>query len=121
MSESVYGVTSDTVSGVTVIQVHGALKLGEATLDELRRRCCELAKRDLVQLVLDLQGVPAIDSTGIGVIMQAYTSSRNRGGQCKLMNLARMPEEVLRVVGVLKLFEVYHDLKTALASFDCAA
>lgn len=133
MSENIQGVTVETVSGVTVFKVHGALKLGEAALDELRRRCCELGLRDINRLVLDLEHVPAIDSSGLGVLMHAYTSMHNRGGHCKLLSLAHTPAEVLRVVGLLRVFEVYHDRNTALASFgpsrqqaaagnpDCAA
>jgi len=119
MSDSVQGVTVETVSGVTVLKVQGAIKLGEPALDELRRRCCELgARHDVERLVLDLEHVPAIDSSGIGVLMQAYTSMHNRGGHCKLLSLASTPAEVLRVVGLLRVFEVYQDRNTVLASFD---
>ena len=110
--------TSETVSGVTIFKVRGALKLGDSTLDELRRCCCELRSRDITRLVLDLEHVPAIDSSGIGVLLQAYTSLRNRGGQCKLLKVARTPAAVLRVVGLLSVFEVYQDRNALLASFD---
>lgn len=133
MSESVQGVTVETVSGVTVFKVHGALKLGEAALDELRRRCSELGPRAIERLVVDLAQVPAIDSSGLGVLMHAYMSMHKRGGRCKLLGLAQRPAEVLRVVGLMRVFEVYHDRNAALASFgpslqqaatsdpDCAA
>jgi anti-sigma B factor antagonist len=120
MSDSTH-LTVETVSGVTIFKVRGALKLGEDTLDELRGRCCELRARDITRLVLDLEHVPAIDSTGIGVLLQAYTSLHNRGGQCKLLNLARTPAEVLRIVGLLRVFEVYHDRNAVLGSFERAA
>ena len=118
MSEGLHSVTVETVSGVTIFKVRGALKLGETVLDELRGRCCELGTRNINRLVLDLEHVPAIDSSGIGVLLQAYTSLRNRGGHCKLLNLARIPAEVLRVVSLLSVFEVYHDLNAVLASFE---
>jgi len=133
MSENIQGVTVETVRGVTVFKVHGALKLGETALDELRRRCCELGSCQVERLVLDLEQVRAIDSSGIGVLMHAYTSVHNRGGKCKLLSLGHTPAEVLRVVGLLRVFEVYHDRNAALASFgptnqqvatgnpDCAA
>jgi len=118
MSNSSHGVTVETVSGVTIFKVHGALKLGEPALDELRGRCCELASHAVDRLVLDLEQVSYIDSSGIGVLMHAYTSMHNRGGQCKLLNLGPTPAEVLRVVHLLGLFEVYHDCNAALASFE---
>jgi len=118
MSQSTHGVTVETVSGVTVFKVQGPLKLGEPVLDELRGRCCELRARGILSLVLDLERVPALDSTGIGVLLQAYTSLRDRGGCCKLLHPARHPTEVLRVVGLLSVFEVYHDRNAVLASFE---
>jgi anti-sigma B factor antagonist len=121
MPDSAHGVTVETVAGVTVFKVRGALKLGEPVLDELRGRCCELGAREIDRLVLDLENVPAIDSSGIGVLLQAYTTLRNRGGHCKLLNLARAPAEVLRVVGLLSVFEVYRERNAALASFERAA
>ena len=110
--------TLETVSGVTVFKVEGSLKLGDPVLDELRGRCCELGVRDILCLVLDLEHVPALDSSGIGVLLQAYTVLRNRGGCCKLLNLGRIPAEMLRVVGLLNVFEVYQDRNAVLASFD---
>ena len=117
MSGSIHSITVETVSGVTFFKVHGALRMGDAALDELRGRCCELGARAVDRLVLDLEHVPAIDSSGIGVLLHAYTSLRNRGGNCKLLKLARTPAEVLRVVGLLAVFEVYDDRDQVLASF----
>jgi len=118
MGYSSHGVTVETVGGVTIFKPHGPLKLGEPALDELRGRCCELAARSIDRLVLDLEEVPFIDSTGIGVLMHAYTSMHNRAGRCKLLHLGQTPAEVLRVVHLLDLFEVYHDRNAVLASFE---
>ena len=118
MTENAHSVTVETVSGVTIFKARGALKLGEPVLDELRRRCCDLGARGIDRLVLDLEHVSAIDSSGIGVLLQAYTSLRNRGGHCKLLKLAPRLAEVLRVVGLLAVFEVYDDRNAVLASFE---
>jgi anti-anti-sigma factor len=121
MTQNMDGVMVETVTGVTIFKVRGALKMGEPALDELRRRCPELGIRDIHCLVLDLEHVPAIDSSGIAVLVQAYTALRDRGGHCKLLHLADIPAEVLRIVGLLGVFEVYHDRNAVLASFGRAA
>ena len=121
MSDSRQGVTVETVSGVTIFKVEGSLKLGEPVLDELRGRCCELGAHDIRWLVLDLEHVPALDMSGVGVLLQAYASLHDRGGRCKLLKLGRMPAEVMRVVGLLSVFEVHHDRSAVLASFERAA
>lgn len=121
MANGIHGVSVESAGGITIITVRGALKLGDPSLDELRRRCCELPARGINKVVLDLGAVPVIDSAAIGILMQAYTSLHGKGGSCKLLNLQRIPAEVLRTVGVLRVFEVYGDRGAALDSFDRVA
>lgn len=112
------GVSVETVSGVAVVKVHGPLKLGYPALDELRRHCCELGNRNVLRVLLDLEDVPSIDSSGIGVLLHGYTSMRNRGGECKLLKPGRLPLQILELVGLVKIFGVFHDRDQALASFQ---
>ena len=106
-----------TVRGVTVIRVHGPLTLGHSALDQLRALCAELCQRDSLDVVLDLGGMTAIDSSGIGTLLHGYAAARERGGTCKLVNVGRFPREVLELVGLMQVFETYNDEGEALASF----
>jgi anti-anti-sigma factor len=106
-----------SLSDVAVITVHGSLKLGETTLDELRRYCCDLGRSQVRKAVLDLGDVPVLDSTGIGVLLHGYVSMKNHGGECRLVRPRKLVLEVLRVVGLLNVFRVCSTLEEALDSF----
>jgi len=106
------------MQGVHVIKVRGKLALGCPPLLELRERLVELAEHGEFNWLLDLQEVNMLDSSGVGLLAQTMTSARNRQGACKLLNLQKFPMQVLKMVSLLALFEVYDDLHTALESFS---
>ena len=106
------------VQGVQVVKVRGKLALGCAPLTELRDRLAELSSHGEFNWLLDLQEVQMLDSSGVGVLAQTMTSARNGQGACKLLHLQKFPAQVLKMVGLLSLFEVHDDLDVAVASFS---
>ncbi len=103
-------------SGVHLIQLRGDLKLGDA-VDGFRETVDELLRGGENRFLIDLQQVPMVDSSGIGVLVRTLTSAKQRGGSLKLLNPSRLALQTLKIVGLLNLFEVFDDENQALASF----
>jgi anti-sigma B factor antagonist len=110
-------VTVKPVGDITLVTVRGPLKLGHPPLDELKDTFRHLADSGQVDVVVDLSGMPAFDSTGIGVLVLGYTSMRRRSGTVKLCTLAKLARQMLKTVGLLAVFEVFETREQALASF----
>ncbi len=111
-------VTASTVPGATIIAVNGPLKLGHAALDELHRYCCAPASPGEPLVVLNMEKVPGIDSSGIGVLLQGHTTVRNRGGTCVLLRPNSVVREVLEIVGLTRIFRIAETLPEALHRAD---
>lgn len=82
----------------------------------------QTAIRDLVaegrpHVLLDLQGVTWISSTGLGILIGGHTSLRRAGGSLKIVNLTERVESLFAVTKLNLVFEVYSDEVTALRSF----
>ena len=60
-----------------------------------------------VQLILDLEAMPVIDSSGIGAVVNALRRSKQAGGDTKLVNPSPFAEKTFKMVGILKLFGVF--------------
>jgi anti-sigma B factor antagonist len=103
-------------SGVHLIQLKGDLKLGDA-VDGFRQTVDELLQGGENRFLVDLQQVPMVDSSGIGVLVRTLTSAKQRGGSLKLLNPSRFALQTLKIVGLLNLFEVFNDENQALTSF----
>ncbi len=101
---------------VQLIQLRGALRMGPG-VDGLRQTMEEALRNGDTRLVLSLSEVPMIDSSGIGLVVRFLASTKQRGGNIKLVQPSKFAVQTLRLVGVLKLFEVFDNDDAAVESF----
>ena len=106
------------VTGVDVIKIRGKLALGEPTIHDLRSRLAELVEHRRYRWLIDMEEVAFLDSSGVGILVQAMTSSRNRQGDCRLARVQNFPLQVLKLVSLLKLFQVFDDVEAGVESFS---
>jgi len=112
--------------GVTVVDLSGKLRLGEAiasgggrdlTLHELVR---ELLTEGHKNLLLNLRDVPYVDSSGIGEFFSSFTTVQNQGGVLKLANPNERVRNVLHLTKLNTVIDVMDDEATAVQSFSQA-
>ena len=104
------------VSGVTILDLKGKITLGEG--DELlKKEIDSLIQKDQKKLLLNLEGVPYIDSAGLGEIVRTYTTVSRQGGKLKLLNLTKRIQDLLAITKLLTVFETYESEPDAIKSF----
>jgi anti-sigma B factor antagonist len=99
-----------------VIRLTGDLKIGQPA-EDLRKTLEGLIANNEVRLVMVMQGVNMVDSSGIGVMVRSLTSAKKSGGSLKLVNPSKLTLQTLKMVGLLPLFEVFTDESEAIATF----
>jgi anti-sigma B factor antagonist len=105
-----------TVDGVTVLDLKGKMTLGEG--DELLKdKINSLMNQGRGKILLNLAGVPYIDSAGLGEIVRTYTTVSRQGGTMKLVNLTKRITDLLAITKLLTVFETYDDEVEALKSY----
>jgi anti-sigma B factor antagonist len=105
------------VSDVTVLDLKGKMTLGEG--DELLKdKINSLLQQGKKKLVLNLEGVPYIDSAGLGEIVRTYTTVSRQGGSLKLLNLTKRIEDLLSITKLLTVFETFDTEAEAIQSFS---
>jgi anti-anti-sigma factor len=77
-------ITQHTVGDVTVIVPVGRIVTEDG--DVLRNVVDTLVQQGRVKIVLDLQQVTYVDSSGLGLMVSKYVSARRRGGDVKLLH-----------------------------------
>ena len=106
-----------TVSDVTVLDLKGKMTLGEG--DELLKdKINSLLADGKKNLVLNLEGVPYIDSAGLGEIVRTFTTVSRQGGKLKLLNLTKRIEDLLSITKLLTVFETFESEPEAIKSFS---
>ena len=102
---------------VTVLHLKGKMTLGEG--DELLKECIAgLIAAQRLYIVLDLAGVPYIDSAGNGEIARTYTFVARQGGRFVLCSLTKRIIDLLAITKLLTVYETYDSVDEAVLSFE---
>ena len=101
--------------GVTILALKGRITVGEVT--PVREKITHLLAAGHNQIVLDLQNVDYIDSTGLGNLVISYTQVKKAGGGLKLLNLNKRNVELLALTRLHTIFEVFAEETEAVNSF----
>src|SRR5258706_8719734 len=71
--------------GIAILDMKGRITMGDE-VTSFRQSVQNLAREGSQKLILNLQDVDYIDSTGLGAIVMCSTTFRNVGGVTKLLN-----------------------------------
>lgn len=110
-------ITDRIVDGIAVLDLEGKIVLGEES-NALREKIKSLLEAGTKKLLLNLERVSFIDSTGLGALVGAFTSAQSNSARLKLSNLSQKPRDLMQVTKLLTVFEVYNSEKDAIASFE---
>jgi anti-sigma B factor antagonist len=101
-------VKTRNVDNIVIVDMSGRLTIGEPVL--LLRETLRVQVNNGVRLIiLNLGDVSYIDSSGLGELVSAYTTVRNKQGDVKLLNLTAKAKDLLQMTKLLTVFDVYDD------------
>jgi anti-sigma B factor antagonist len=101
--------------GVVILTLKGRLTVGEAS--SIREKINSIAAAGQLNVVLNLEQVDYIDSTGLGSLVICYTSLKKAGGALKLVNPNKRNIELLLLTKLHTIFEVFSEEQDAVNSF----
>ncbi len=101
--------------GVDILSLKGRLTVGEAS--SVREKVTAVVATGCVNVLLNLEHVEYIDSTGLGAMVICFTSLKKAGGALKLVNPNKRNVELLLLTKLHTIFEVFADEQDAVNSF----
>jgi len=104
------------VNGVFILTLDGRIVLGEES-HFFREKLNSLTAQGKKKIVLNMADINYIDSAGLGTLLAANFSAKNRGASIRLCNLARNFHEVMQMTKILTIFDVYDTEAAAIDSF----
>jgi len=97
--------------GITVIQAAGELDFYTGPM--LRNTLLASVADGNALIVIDLDGLEFLDSTGLAVLIRGLKACNAAGGALALARLTRRTTHTLQTAGVLHLFDLYDTVETA--------
>jgi anti-sigma B factor antagonist len=108
------------IGDVVVLDISGRITLGEGNV-MLREIVRELADKGNKRIILNLNEVNYIDSSGLGELVKAHTTFHNKGGHLKLANLNKRVSDLLHMTKLSAVFDIHGDESSALQSLATTA
>ncbi len=105
-----------TEDDVTLIEMSG--QLDAFTTPDVKAEFKKLTDARNYKLVLNLQNVDYINSTGIGAIVAVAQQVRRRKGDLKIYGMKPDIRKVFDLVGASKILEIFETEQEALNSFS---
>lgn len=102
---------------ITIVAVTGDITAGATAEGVLKDKIHSLLQQGRKKLVLDLSGVPYVDSTGLGRLVQSHVTVTNAGGSLKLLGLTTRLNDLLVVTRLATVFDTYDTETAAISSF----
>lgn len=83
------------------------------TAPKLKEQLVSLIEDGCANIVVDLEGVSFIDSSGLGVLVSALRRARERDGAVRIVCTRENILKVFRITGLDKVFPVFSDVAEA--------
>lgn len=107
--------TKQTEAGVTVLMPSG--KLDVAGAPALKAAIGDAVKNGPPRLVIDMEGVSFVDSTGLGSVIAALKMARSSKGDLRLAAPNQQVRVVLELTTLDRVFAYYPTVEDALTDF----
>jgi anti-sigma B factor antagonist len=106
-----------SVGDTRILDFSGKITLGEGTMS-LRKAVRNVLESGTKNIILNLQEVNYIDSSGLGELMRTYSSINEAGGRMKLLHVTSRIRELLDVAKLATFFDIYDDETAATAASE---
>jgi len=101
---------------LTIFKLSGKI-LGGPESDGLRRELDRAFDRGDRRLLIDLADVPWMNSAGLGILLSAYSRTKEQGGTVRFSAVGERVRGILRTTKLLTVLEVHDDEESGIQSF----
>lgn len=110
-------ITKRRIGDVTILDLQGRLTIGDGA-ELLRDTVASIVFQGDRKILLNLKGVPYMDSGGLGELVRCSLVATRATGAIKLMNLTSRITDLLAITKLLNVFDTFDVEAEAIGSFD---
>jgi anti-sigma B factor antagonist len=104
-------------ANAVILKLSGQITLGASGLS-LQDAIRELLDNGHKNIILDLDGVTFLDSSGLGQLVGSYATAVSHGSDIKLVHLNKRVYDLMQITKLYTVFAIYTDEATAVKSFE---
>jgi anti-sigma B factor antagonist len=108
-------ITERRIEDMDVLALNG--RLDAASAKELKNRVNHLVLENRVKLIVDMENVGFIDSSGLGSLVSSLRAVNEREGDVKVVGLQKQVRSIFELTRLHRIFGIFDDVEAATKSF----
>ncbi len=100
---------------IAILHLDGRLDLVSAAT--VKSEILKMVNDGHPRVVVDLQGVPFIDSSGLGALIGGLRAARTAGGDLRIANVGEQARMILQLTTLDRVLTPHSDIEAALAQY----
>ncbi len=111
-------IKTEFINGVIIASLSDVSRFNALISEPVKEELKSLFSSPDTKLILDLEGVKFIDSSGFGVFLSIMKTANNSYGYFKICNICEEVMELFKLLQLHNIFEIYNTREDALKSFE---
>lgn len=107
----------EKIFDIEVLSFDGITRFNALITDDVKQEINSYFSEPNKKVILNLEGIDFIDSTGFGVFLSSMKKANNNYGYFKICNISSDVMELFKLLQLHNVFEIYSTLEDCVNSF----
>lgn len=108
---------TETIQDIIVVKFDNTNRFNALIAEPVKEQLKEYFNKPKVKLILNLESIDFVDSTGFGVFLSIMKTANNNYGYFKICNINSEVMELFKLLQLHNVFEIYGSLEDCVDSF----
>ena len=109
---------TETIQDIIVVRFDNANRFNALIAEPVKEQLKEYFNKPKTKLILNLENIDFVDSTGFGVFLSIMKTANNNYGFFKICNINSEVMELFKLLQLHNVFEIYGSLEDCIESFQ---
>jgi len=109
---------SETRNGVEILSFENVSKLNILVAQSLKEEIAQYLNSPGKKIVLNLEGVEYVDSSGFGALLSILRNAKNNDSTFKICNISEDVMELVKLLQLHNVFEIHDSVDECVNSFE---
>jgi len=109
---------TEKINNIFVVSFENVNKFNALISEPVKAELSNFFNKPNTKLILNLEGIKFIDSSGFGVFLSVMKTANNNYGHLKICNISTEVMELFKLLQLHNVFELYNNLDDCINSFS---
>ncbi|MFO7828964.1 MAG: STAS domain-containing protein [Bacteroidales bacterium] len=109
---------NETQNGVEILSFDNVNKLNILIAQTLKEEVAQYFTKANTKLILNLEGIEYVDSSGFGALLSILRNAKNNDSQFKICNVSPDVMELVKLLQLHNVFDICNNIDECLKTFE---